>query len=125
MLSGWFDAEVQAKTVQDEIRRQVERNRLIAEAETAGRKPHVEASSVVVRFVTAARAILVARRPDQTHDRGFPVGDPRTVRPVANQATLASRTRPSRSAEPNAGMAVIARGGTLKPLQEPSGVTEC
>jgi hypothetical protein len=120
-----FDLEVYAKAVQDDFRRVVAQNRLIDEAQRRGKVSGV-GSAPFGRLLSAARSWLSAGRSGLTSQPAAVAAEPANVALIvaSDEPQAVPSLRPARSAEPYAGMAVIARGTPLQTIEEPSGARE-
>jgi hypothetical protein len=123
MQSSWFEVEVHAKSIQDNMLRECEHYRRIDEALRG--KQSSGAGMAIARWLAAAGSWLSSRRPVLEAHADSRVRQLSTLASVvAEPDRPAPRTHLVRAAEPYAGMVVIARGKTTKLLAEPSGVQD-
>ena len=124
-MQGWFDVEVQAKTIRGELQRTAERQRMIDEALGRGRYASNGHEFSLARWLGNARAWLVGQRPSDTAavERALP--EPANISLIVTPKRDAPpHPRPVASSEFYSGMIVLARGKQTRPLEESSSARE-
>lgn len=124
-MQGWFDVEVQAKTVRAEMQRVAERQRMIDEALSRGQRVSAGHEFSIARLLGGARAWLAARRAVETPIAESVLSEPAAVSLIlATEQRIAPRPRPAASSELYSGMVVLARGKQARSPKAVSGARE-
>jgi hypothetical protein len=124
-MQSWFDVEIQAKTVFNDMQREVERARLVQEALSGGRRAGNGQQFTLARLLNGARSWLAMREPVRASAVEPALPEAANVSLiVSSEQNAAPRVRPVASAEPYAGMLVLARGKHIQALKAASSARE-